>query len=169
MKRSALPAMLLLFLCVGFLLFLSWSSQQLPQQVATRFGFNGRPVAWMSRGSAIGVFGAFGIGLPLFLVLVSFALPLVPDRSVSMPNREYWLAPERRDLTYAYVSRQMLWLACIMVCFMTALTWLTVQANSSTPVQMPTQMFLTTFGVYLAAMAVWMLCFVRRFRRPKQL
>lgn len=107
----------------------------------------------------------FGLGLPLLIAAISFVVRFMPVSSINLPNREYWLAPERRDATYAFFSRQLLWLACLLVCFMAGLNWLTIQANTSTPVRMPTQLFLTFLGAYLASMAVWIVNFLRRFKR----
>ncbi len=105
MKRSATPAIVLVVLCLAFLGFLSWTSQQLPERVATHFGLHGEPNGWMQKPSAVMVMGGFGLGLPLLTVVLSFLVRFVPADLVNLPHREYWLAPERRDATYAFIAR----------------------------------------------------------------
>jgi serine/threonine-protein kinase len=167
MKKPALPAILLVLLCLVFLGSLFWSAQQLPERVATHFGFNGYPDRWSTRSSAIALMGGFGLGLPLLMVAFAFAVRFIPDNLFNMPNREYWLAPERRQATFAFFSRQMVWLACLLVCFMAGLNWLTIQANISTPVRMPTGLLFWILGGFLAALAIWIVTFLNRFRLPK--
>jgi uncharacterized membrane protein len=163
MKQSGPPAIILSLLCLGFLGFLAWSTPQLPERVATHFGLNGTPNGWMTRSSAIVFMGGFGLGLPLFMVVLSWAARFLPVSTFNIPNREYWLAPERRDATYAFFSRYLLWLACLVVCFMAGLHWLTIQANNSNPVRMPNDLFLTILGGFLVGMAVWIVNFLRHF------
>lgn len=165
MKTKAIPTIILVVLCLVFLGFVSWTSQQLPERVATHFGFQGRPNGWMPKHAAVMMMGGFGLGLPLLFVALSFLIRFVPPELVNMPHREYWLAPERRHETYAFISRQLLWLSCMLVCFMAAMNWVTVEANNSTPVRMPNQQFLLILGTFLVAVAFWIIHFVRRFRR----
>src|SRR5688572_25688071 len=70
---------------------------RLPPVVASHFGPSGEPDAWMSRGA----FACFTL-LPLGVVLiVSFLAPLLveklPPALINLPNKEYWLTPERRS------------------------------------------------------------------------
>ncbi len=166
MKTSIIPAVLLIILCQAFVGLLAWSAHQLPDQVATHFGFTGHPDRWSSRASAVMMMGGFGLGLPLLMAVFAWVVRFMPDSTVNVPHREYWLAPERRAETYAFFTRQLLWLGCLLVCFMMGLTWVTVQANTRTPVQMPSASLFTLLGVFLAGMAVWSIRFVSRFRRP---
>ncbi len=165
MKPSAIPISVLLVLCLAFLGFLAWTSQQLPERVATHFGTHGEPNGWMPKSSAVMMMGGFGLGLPLLFVTLSLLLRFVPPELVNLPQREYWLAPEHRDVTYAFISRQLIWLACMLVCFIAACNWLTVQANNTAPVRMPTDQFLIVLGTFLAALIVWIVNLLRQFRR----
>jgi uncharacterized membrane protein len=165
MKPSAIPVVVLLVLCLAFLGFLAWTSQQLPERVATHFGMHGEPNGWTPKPSAVMMTGGFGIGLPLLFVALSILLRFLPPELMNLPHREFWLAPERRNATYAFISRQLIWLSCMLVCFIAACNWLTVQANNSTPVRMPNDQFLIVLGTFLAALIVWIVNLVRQFRR----
>jgi hypothetical protein len=166
MRKSAAPLVVLAILCLAYSAFLSWSAGQLPDPVAMHFGFGGQPDRWTTRSFAVGLMRGFGLGLPLLMVVVAVAIRFLPAGSINMPNREYWLAPERRGATYDLIAGQLLWLACLQVAFLAGLQWLTITANNSNPVRLPTQLFLTLLGAFLACVAVWIVTFVRRFRRP---
>ncbi len=167
MKTISVPATILGVLCLAFLGFLVWSAQQLPEQVATHFGIHGNPDGWMQRSTALKFMGGFGIGLPLLMVVLSFAIRFIPANLVNIPHREYWLGPERRESTYAFLSQRLIWLVCLLVCFMAGIQWVTIEANNSTPVRMPSGSFLMILGAFLAGMAVWIVGLLRHFKRPK--
>ena len=69
---------------------------QLPERMATHFGPNGQADGWMSKSA----FTAF------FLIMITFMTALMsgigtlirvlPPEMINLPNKEYWLAPERR-------------------------------------------------------------------------
>jgi uncharacterized membrane protein len=167
-KQSAAPGIILIVLIAAFAGFLSSTAQQLPDPVATRFGFNGDPVQWMNRSSAIALMVVLGLGLPLLMVAISFATRFLPASLINIPHREYWLAPERRDRTHSFILRQVLWLSCLMLCFMAGIHWIVVLAHQSIPVQMPTNLFVLVLAGYLACMAIWIAGFTWHFRRPCQ-
>ena len=50
---------------------------------------------------------------------------------------------------------------------MAGLHWLTIEANTSNPVQMPTQPFLLVIGTFLVGIGMGITSFLRQFRRPR--
>jgi hypothetical protein len=168
MKTTALPIAVLVLLCFAYVGFVTWSAPQLPDRVAMHFGFNGQPDRWSTRSSAVALMVGFGLGLPILMVLFAFGIRLFPDSCVNIPHREYWLSPGQRDKTLAFFSSQLLWLGCLLVCFMGGMHWLSLRANTSTPVRMPSEDFWVIMGVYMAGMTAWILHLVLRFTRvPK--
>ena len=43
------------------------------------------------------------VGLPLRVALLANATRFLPTRFINLPNRDYWLAPEREAQTLAYL------------------------------------------------------------------
>src|SRR6478736_3772473 len=129
MKPSRWAIILLLALYAVFAGSLIYAAGELPQRVATHFDFQGNPNGWMSKQADLLFMGALGVGLPLFLIGVCYATRFLPAGMVNIPNREYWLAPERRAQTSAYVGAQSIWLGCVTVAFMTVVHLLVVFAN----------------------------------------
>ena len=44
---------------------------------------------------------------------------------------------------------------------------MTIRANNSVPVQLPTSLFAMMMGVFLVGVAVWTVALVRHFRTPQ--
>ena len=163
------PRLLTLVLAFSYLLFvgcLALTAGNLPERVATHFDLSGQPNGWMSRSTHLVFIGGFGLVLPLVLVGVCFALRFAPDSSINIPNRAFWLAPERRAETIAFVFRHSLWLACGTVAFVTGVHLLIVQANRQTPVQLPLAPILAWAGCLIVGIAVWAGLMLRHFKRP---
>jgi uncharacterized membrane protein len=165
MKALRTPAIILAALCVGLLVYLVYSASLLPERMATHFGVDGQPDGWMSRSADLVFFGALGVGLPLLFVAISIVTRFIPARFFNIPHREYWLSPERRAETCTYISRQLLWMGCLMILFLAGVRYLTIQANRMTPVHLPMDLFLAMLGVFLVAVGVWIIIFIRHFTK----
>jgi hypothetical protein len=75
----------------------AWMFVALPEVVASHFGPSGEHDAWMARGALIAMFVALQA---LFFAVAPLATTLVrrlPKELVNLPNKDYWLAPERRE------------------------------------------------------------------------
>lgn len=90
----------------------AWWYPRLPAQVPTHFGPNGLPDGWSTPTQMIVVF----VGLQFIsagsLALVAIALKFIPNSMINIPNRQYWLAPERREATLRN-ARDVLFLVAI--------------------------------------------------------
>lgn len=111
MKSSYGAAFVLLLLYAFFLGYWAWSGTQLPDRLATHFNGSGEPNGWMSRSASQTFMLVFGFLFPLFIILVCSATRFLPVSLINIPNRQYWLAPERRIEASNYLFRQSLWLA----------------------------------------------------------
>lgn len=166
MKTARTPTLVLGVLCLAFIGCLALTADSLPERVATHFDLSGQPNGWMDRFTHLAFFGGFGLVLPLALVGVCFALRFAPDSSINIPNREFWLAPERRAKTISFVFQHSLWLACGTVAFVTGVHLLIVQANSQIPAQLPLAPILAWMGCLIVGIAVWAGLMLRHFKRP---
>jgi uncharacterized membrane protein len=165
MKTNAVPLVVLGLLCAGYLIFIAGSAPLLPERMAVHYGANGEENGWMSRSADLIFFGGLGVGLPLLFVVLSLLTGLIPARFVNLPHREYWLSPERRSQTCAYISRQMIWMGCLMVLFLAGIHYLTIQANHVSPPHLPMGLFWALTGGFLAGVAAWSIVFMRHFAK----
>jgi serine/threonine-protein kinase len=123
MNSSRLPLTIFALLLVGFFGYLALSAGQLPLSVATHFDAEGNPNQWMSRGTHLKSLAFFGFLVPVGELGLFYSMRFFSAKRVNIPNRDFWLAPERREATMLYVFNHGIWLASITVVFMGLLQW----------------------------------------------
>ncbi|PYJ86701.1 MAG: hypothetical protein DME22_04305 [Verrucomicrobia bacterium] len=133
--------------------------------VATHFDLEGRPDIWMDRSTYLFFSMALGIGLPLLLIGLGYFVRFLPVNSIKIPNRNYWLAPERREVTFDFLFRHLLWLACFEAIFMIGVHLLIAHANRQVPPHLSLLLFWGVFGSGLTFVVIWLWVMLRRFRR----
>jgi len=139
----------------------------LPDIVAVHFDAAGHANGFAPRAAAREFMLAFTLGTPLFVVLVTALLPrALPASMVNIPNRDYWLAPERSRESLAYLGEHGVWFACILLVFLTAVAHLLVEANLTQPPLFPTRLLIAALLMLFAAIGAWALGMFRRFAMP---
>ncbi|SIO38475.1 Protein of unknown function [Singulisphaera sp. GP187] len=133
--KSAIAVLVVLYSLLVALVIVS--NPWLPERVATHFGFNGVPNGWMSRPTH----AAFTLGTAAFTALVcagsTYLSRFLADSLINIPDRAYWLAPERRRETQDKLFSLGLWIACLTTALFIALHLLIVRANRADPVRLP--------------------------------
>ena len=146
--------------------FVFSTTTSLPDRVASHFGAGGHANGYMTREGYRWFMLFFTVGFPALLVLVIGGLPRLIPQYTNIPNREYWLAPERRTQAFDFLTIHALWFGCLLVLFLCSVHWLVVRANTQHPPQLANGPFLLALGVFLAAMVVWTIGLYRQFRVP---
>ena len=154
-----------LLLLVVLAAFVWRTSQALPPIVASHFSASGAANGFMPRGIYTVLAIALVIGAPLLLALVPAAAAGKGARSLNIPNRDYWLAPERRDATIAFIRLHGRWFAAAVAFFLTYVHWLVVRANALRPPVLSTAGMVSGLVVFFLALAVWLVVLFRRFRK----
>ena len=148
--NSPVPAALALALLYGVLVALvAEAYPRLPERVASHFSLGGEPDGWMSRPSYA---ASILLGAAMVAIVCAGALYIaryLPVTSVNIPNRAYWLAPERRRETYDKLLAFGLWLDCLDVALFIGLHILTVRANRAVPVRLPAREAGGLMGLFL--------------------
>lgn len=165
MTTTRIPILVLGLLYLAFVVCLVLTADALPERVATHFDLQGRANGWMTRSAHLRFIAAFGLALPLVILGICVALRFAPNSSFNIPHREYWLAPERRAETLAFISRHSVWLACETMAFITGVHLLVVYANRQVPPQMPLAPLLTWAGCLTVGIGFWALVMIRHFKR----
>jgi len=82
----------------------------LPDSIATHFNADGEATSWMTRDQ----FAKFHCGFVVFMSLIfpacGWLLTLVPHKYVNVPNKEYWMAPERAKQTITGMRWDFAWM-----------------------------------------------------------
>jgi len=163
MQRHA-ALVLFVLICGVLVLDVARYLPLVPHPMASHFGLSGRPNGWSSHFRMIA-------GLTV-LVLVfaaifaaTFFFSRVPDRLISLPNKTYWLAPERREATLLYVSAWQRWFLVLTVAFITLPVGLTLRVNLRTPPQLSVAA-LGVLVIYLVVAVTMIVTLVMRLHRP---
>ncbi|MDQ2962737.1 MAG: hypothetical protein M3R31_06205 [Pseudomonadota bacterium] len=164
MRRFFLP--LFIALAAGGAAFIIATAGDLPLQVASHFGRDDHPKAWTPRDTYVAIMVGAATLLPLFLITLMSWLPRVFPRAVNIPNRDYWLAPERRERSLAALGAFGWAFGCLLAAFIVGVHWVVLAANTSVPTQLPDRPFQALIAGFLAAMGVWTVALCLRFRRP---
>lgn len=154
-----------LVLChVAFIAGLVLTYHRLPERLASHFSPAGQPNDWMSRTSHVWTMGGLAIGLSALILGLFYCVRFFPDSMISLPRRDYWLAPERREETFSFVFRAGIWLASFEALFLLGIHLLLVAANASSPPQLSPGVWV--LGVlFLATVVGWVFVLFQRFHR----
>jgi uncharacterized membrane protein len=103
----------------------------MPERMVVHFNASGAPNGWNSRGEFFVLFGAIealilvlGLGLPALIART-------PASMINIPNRQYWLAPERRDETLSFLQTYVLWMESVTLGFLMAIAQIIFSINAS--------------------------------------
>jgi uncharacterized membrane protein len=144
----------------------TWAYNQLPESVATHFDAGGTPDGWSSRsGWAVSYVLLISVMAGLFVGLV-YLLPRLPPSTVSLPNRDYWLAPERRADTYGRLGTHLLIMGAVTNLFNVGVMHLTVTANRQADAVRLGGVFWVLFGAYMLFVVGWAIWLFLAFRAP---
>jgi uncharacterized membrane protein len=137
---------------------------QMPEVLASHFDGAGRPNGHMTRG----VFFAIHLGIMAILAVSFLLLPgrlrFFSYRSWSIPNKEYWLAPERREETLLHVQDQTIWCGVVTAAFLILVIQLAIEANLNPPPRLSSAIGWLLVG-YFIYIGFWVYRLFRRYLR----
>ena len=145
-------------------LFVWLTGRALPNVVASHFGAAGLANGLMPRDAYVVVMLAIVALVPLLLAVVPILAFRNPRARINLPNRGYWLAPERRGETIEVLSRQALRFSTLLLGFLCYAHWLVLEANRVVPPRLSSGWFAGGLVVFLAATLVWAVSLIARFR-----
>lgn len=138
---------------------------QLPETIASNFNSNGEANGWSSKTSFFALYaGLVALFAATFLLLPRY-LGRIPTTYVSMPNREFWLAPERQAETLAFICHQMLIMGNAVMVFFICIMQLVIDANVGGTYRLSSGTMWILLGGYLAFTVAWTIGFITRFTK----
>ena len=160
MRRPAL--FVLVALIAVSAAFIAVTAGQLPGLVASHFDSGSGVNGWLTRSQYLFWMLALAILLPL--AIVGFiALASTAPRLINLPHRTYWLSEARREQTLATLLSFACAQGCVLTVFAAALHYVILQANSTSPPQLPGILFVAVILALLAAMVAWTTALFARF------
>jgi uncharacterized membrane protein len=161
-QRSVPVATLALIACAA--VFICLSSRSLPALVAAHFDAAGHANRYVAREPYIAILLLITVVVPLLMVIIPGRAFSHPDVRINLPNRDYWLAPERREATVRFLSRQTSLFAWLLVVFLCYTQWLVVRANAVNPPTLDSRAFLSGLTLFMVCTVLWIVRLIRRFR-----
>jgi hypothetical protein len=151
-------------LVIGACAFVWLTSLGLPAVVASHFGATGVANGFMPRAFYIRFMLAFAIGMPVLIVVLSRWRFDSPGARLNLPNRDYWLAPERRHQTVSFLRQHMLRFGATLLVFLCYVHWLVVRANEAQPAHIPVAWLWGGVAAFVVATLIWLKSLLGRFR-----
>ena len=138
---------------------------RLPAVVASHFDGLGAPNGWSSKEAFFGLY--------LVIVLMLYAvfgwmpkwIENRPGRHMKIPNRDYWLAPERKAETWAFFRRQMMLMGNLHLLLAIFAIQLAILANFAAEPRMHASIA-WALAIYFIAFTVWLIYFFWHFKKP---
>jgi len=147
---------------------LTWVSLiYLPPEVATHFGPKGLPDSWGTREFQALFFLAIDLGMFLMFLFMPSLILKLPQKLISMPNRDYWFREENKA-KFKRIFEELWWeYGAGLLLFLLLTEALTIDANLSSPVQMNDAIFWFLFVAFMSYTVFWTVRICRAFRVPK--
>ncbi len=160
------PAGLVFLLsCVLSFMMLNHVSGALPERVASHFGAGGTADGWMTRDGFVRFFAWLVAGTSALFAALAWLSPRIPSGGGNLPDRDYWLAPERRPETNRRIRDYLLAMAAATNMLYLAMLQLTVVANAMQEPRLGSS-FWVTMALYMGFVLAWTVRWLLAWRRP---
>lgn len=138
---------------------------RLPAIVASHFGRAGSVNGWQVKTA----FFSMEVGVIVLATVISFGVPrmieALPVAMINLPNKGFWLSPERRDETLGYLRMHMAWFGCALLAFLLFVMELAFRANLRNPPRLNLTAFVPALMAFLVFVGISTIRLVSRFSR----
>jgi uncharacterized membrane protein len=138
----------------------------LPDRLASHFAASGKPNGWMTKQQFFITYAVMLVPALLVEFWVSRSIANKPDAKLRLPNKEYWLAPERRAETFAYFDGFFAWYGCALLFVEVFAMGLAMRANFDTPPHLPAGPIVSVIAGFVLFNIAAMIAIYRRFSTP---
>jgi uncharacterized membrane protein len=140
---------------------------RLPDRLASHFAASGIPNGWMTKSQFFTVYAALILPAAALEFWVSHRIANRSDARLNLPNKKYWLAPERRAETFAYFESFFAWYGCVFLFVVVFAMGLAMRANFDTPPQLPTGPIVSDIAGFVLFSVAAVIAMFRRFSMPR--
>jgi uncharacterized membrane protein len=168
MKVDKTPLLVLLILVAVAAGQFARHYPELPETIAVHFGSDGRANGWSDKDAFVLTYGAVEAIIVLTALALAFLGDRIPTSSVNLPNRDYWLAPERRRETLRFAWTRVAWLEAATLAFLIAVAEIIFRANRTAGPPTLTSDFFVVLAAFVVAILWQSVSMMLRFRTPKE-
>jgi uncharacterized membrane protein len=140
---------------------------ELPERMASHFGPTGAPNAWAGKAGFFVLFATISAFVVGMLLGVGWMVRVLPAGMINLPQRDYWLSPERRAQTVGHMARWGGTVAVATTAFLLFSLELVLRANLHQRGLHNGAMW-TGLVAYMAFIVGMSLYLLRVFRRPQR-
>lgn len=163
--RSVHLLLLFLVLLAAMLTQLAWYYPQLPERMAAHFNFAGQADSFMPKQT----FLSLHLGLMVMMSVIFLGVPSLivrlPPGLINLPNKKYWLAPERHEHTTRVLQGYLVAVGDMILLFLLIVFREVMRASLMPEPHLSNRMWVML--VLLAGFViVWTVRFMRAFRLP---
>jgi uncharacterized membrane protein len=165
MTDARLPRLLFWFLVAAAAVQILIYYPQLPGRLASHFNGAGTPNGWQTKTA----FFSFYVGGIVLATVLCFGVPkligAMPTSAINLQNKEYWLAPERRAETLAYLANFFGWFACAVFFVELAAFHFAIAANLHAKTLFDSAALFWVLGAFFVFLIVWIARLITHFAR----
>jgi serine/threonine-protein kinase len=143
-----------------------WAYTVLPERVASHWDGAGNPNGYMSRDGFVSFYLWLMVGLSTLFGGIGALIRVTPDDAVNLPNKEYWLAPERREATITTITQQMNAFTIMLNAFMIGIHQLSIMANLTPDKHLSNGVWVLLVG-FLGGTGFWVYKMITEFKVPQ--
>ena len=168
MSDSRLPTAVYFLLLVFGVWHFAQVYPQLPERMASHFSADGTPNGWSPKQAFFILMAMITAVTAIPAFFVPRMLKNLPRQRINLPNKEYWLAPERRTETIEYLGMQMGWFGCALLALLFCAFYNAVAANLGPNHTFDSGSFYVALGAFFAFLIVWLVRLLSHFARIPQ-
>jgi uncharacterized membrane protein len=167
MDKLRLPnSIFLLLVLLGAAQF-AYYAPRLPEIVGSHFGASGTVNGWQTKLA----FFSMELFMIVLATIISFAVPRIiasmPISLINLPNKQFWLAPERREETLLYFRAWSAWFGCALLAFLLFVMELAFRANLHSPPRLNSAAFVPALIVFILFSLFSTIRLVQRFAKTR--
>jgi uncharacterized membrane protein len=138
----------------------------LPERMASHFAASGLPNGWMTKSQFLAVYAITLLPVLVVEFWLARKIKKMDAAKLNLPNKEYWLAPERRDSTFSYFEDFFAWYGCAFLLLLVFVMGLAMRANLNPPPRLPTAPVVSALVAFVLFNIVAVAAMLRRFSAP---
>ena len=160
-----LPQIALILALAAATVALAYFYPQLPPVVASHFNAAGVANSWQSKEVFAGMFCFVYMLFATVNLVLPHLIMSMPAQLINLPNKGYWLAPERRLSTAHLIGDQLAWLGAAQIVLLAFVGQLAINANLPGSDGRLGPAAIWFVAAFLVFMVFWLVRFYRTFGR----
>jgi uncharacterized membrane protein len=163
-KQNFIGWSVFLFLLIATIAHLIHYYPLLPDKIAINYTLSGNPVNWTTKTNFVYIYTGLLTMLGLIFTCFTIFLSKLPSSFISLPNKEYWFAKERKNETISVLSVYYLWISNATIALILAITHITFRLHTGIIGQLGKE-FKIIMITYILIVIYWSIRYYHKFQK----